>query len=519
MRKLASLLLALTLITNISTVSAQATGAGSAGSEKSMIAPLPPVNSNEGVGFLGQDHFYTVTFRGNGEAVVNLKAIFANSGETPLSTLEFRIPKIDPQDLVAYQVIRDRECVRWNPYNDYPIILPDASGISQEQDMMYRQPTCMQYQEPNYYNYYYGNNKYQKADVSKNGDTVTVTLPTAVEPDKSASIILYYRGVGYASKNWAGAYSFKFETAKVQDKIRTLQVGINTDSDMVMKQAQGDVNYRLQAADSVGMAKIESPTAAMSNAQFDQIYQNIGYGTLVKNASELAPLDSYTVTGDYAKSGWQLYANTILIAVVIALVLLLALVVGIRYALRKLRSTSSGKAALLSSRDFIIAGATGFGSAFLMLCYTILVMIIFYAVTYRTYGYYEALPFASIAMMIVSSAVYMFLFVTPAVVVGVKRGLWAGVTTAIVTIIWLFIFLAVTLGGYMLIRAASPGGYPVPMMMRGIESDVMKSNAVTEPAQAAPDVIQSDPATPSSIEGAAPAIQVQPATDEVQLQR
>ena len=45
------------------------------------IYPLPPTQP----GFLGQDHFYTVTFRGNGEAVVALKVALTNKFFIPLT--------------------------------------------------------------------------------------------------------------------------------------------------------------------------------------------------------------------------------------------------------------------------------------------------------------------------------------------------------------------------------------------------------------------------------------------------
>ena len=42
--------------------------------------------------FFGQDHSYSVTFRGNGEAVISLKVIFSNLTDKPLQKLTFRVP-------------------------------------------------------------------------------------------------------------------------------------------------------------------------------------------------------------------------------------------------------------------------------------------------------------------------------------------------------------------------------------------------------------------------------------------
>ncbi len=490
MRILISILATITLLLNsVSLVGAQ----------EKLIAPFPGADSSAGI--LGQDHYYSVIMRGNGEAVVTAKIIFSNQSEEPLSTLQFQVPRVQPENVIAYQVQRGPECIRYAPYptQNTPLkINPDGSSdfVPMDQrsavtnDALYiRDPSCLEYRDPDYYNWYYGNTKYNKSEVSVEGDTLTVSLPTPVEPSKSGSILLYYRGMGYVNKSWSGSFNYTFESLKVNENIRTLQIGISTDNDLVMKDALADVNYRT-TMESSGMAKMDmaAPTAA-SNAQFDQIYQNIGYGMINKNASQLQPLDSYTVKGEYAKSSWQLYANEVLWAVIAIVVFIILGVLAARFALGKLKRESNGKG--ITNRDVVIAGITGFVAAFLMLAYTIVVMLVYWTfISRNAYMYYEMVPFLTMGLMIVSSAVYMFLFITPAIVLGVKRGLWTGVVTAVVTILWLFVFLAFFLLGYLVLAMGRNPGYPVMPMMRGLETDMMKS----APAQVGSETMMSEPA-------------------------
>src|SRR3989338_11193637 len=69
----------------------------SSGPTELKLAPdyiLPPQTEP---GFLGQDHNYTLVFRGNGEAVVSAKIAFTNKSESPLTELKLRIPRVEPR--------------------------------------------------------------------------------------------------------------------------------------------------------------------------------------------------------------------------------------------------------------------------------------------------------------------------------------------------------------------------------------------------------------------------------------
>ena len=150
----------------------------------------------------GQDHFYTVTLRGNGEAVVNMKAVFTNYEEASTSAITFEIPRVNLENVGVYQVVREKECIQFEAQKYDP----------ETREYIPSKPQCTGYREPDYYAYYYGNTKYYRADSTLDGDKLTVQLPQEIGPQKSGSIILYYRAQGYVSKGMFGAYKYNFET-------------------------------------------------------------------------------------------------------------------------------------------------------------------------------------------------------------------------------------------------------------------------------------------------------------------
>lgn len=103
----------------------------------------------------GQNHFYTVIFRGNGEAITYAKIAITNSDEKPLAEFSFEMPKVSPSEIVMYQMKLPQECVRYN-YDD-----PARP--------------CLEYRDPDYAKEYYyygysnGQAEYQKNSIHKIG--------------------------------------------------------------------------------------------------------------------------------------------------------------------------------------------------------------------------------------------------------------------------------------------------------------------------------------------------------------
>jgi len=430
------------------------------------IAPLPPTQYPN---ILGQDHRYSVVFRGNGEAIVTLKTAFSNTTDKPLSEISLRVPKVDPKDIAVFQVIREPVCIR---YKESPVVIQKQSGSTES--LIYpappsaNPPKCEEYQDPDYFQSWYGSAKYQKASFELRGDSIVVTLPQAVKANLSGSFITYYRAFGYAKKNVFGAYSFAFETLKVNDKIRSLQVGLATDSDLFLRGTRGNVNYRFEEP-TASLKAIGGAAEAVANSQFDRFSQQIGQGTIVKTASNLSPLESYTVKGSYADTYAKLYAKELLVAfcAVIVIILLMALIIKVLLKLWKKHSLGASvkvkeATPVNTTLDLLAVFGLSFLSSAAIVVTTVLVII-----TSRWFS--QLLPsdvvlLATICIMFIMLFLYLVLIVGPAIFMGIRRGLGWGVATFAVTIFWLFIHVLIVLFVLLLLTRSSRLSSPIPLM-------------------------------------------------------
>lgn len=426
---------------------------------------IPPPDGQP-TGFFGQDHYYTVTFRGNGEAVVTAKLIFTNLGDKTLTEMALRIPKAYPQEISVYQVIRERGCIR---YYSPPSIQPDID----ERPLIYPPisptPICQEWQEPDYYGYFYGG-KYQKAQWELRGDTIVVDLPEDLRPNDSTSIVLYYRAFGYAKKTIFGAYKYSFETLKVEDKIRHLSVAINVDADLFLKGAKGKINYRFE--ESFAPLKSIGVDQPVSSVQFDTLYQQIGQGQMIKTASNLSPLESYTVKGSFADSrlklyGWQILIGLLVVWFLAAFVVFFAKLMINRWKTREITSkkkTIRGLNLDWMSKGagpfFVVLGAS-FLSSFLILIYTLFLFFVGRLLT--SVYYYQFGTIILILLIIISVGIYALLLFGPAIFIWIKKGSGWGILSFFLTIAWLVFYLVVVFLILFILSARYPGPI-VPML-------------------------------------------------------
>lgn len=396
-----------------------------------ILQPRPIANQT----LFGEDQYFTVTFRGNGEAVVTMKAIITNTSDAPLSSITLHMsPDITPKNISSWQVIAKPQCAQYSS------------------DQI-KQPTCLQYQQPDY-RYIYNDAAFQKISPEENDTAIVLTLPTPIAVNETGSYLLSFSTFAYTRKTLFGAYDFAFQTPKVDDAINTLQVGITTDSDLYIKGAKGLVNY-----DSSSMKSFAVPQAAgntMQNQQFNDLYNQIGQGMIVKNASHLEPLESYTTKGSYADAVMKLYGEEIsitIVAILIVLAIIFFMVVGF---LKRRPKQDTG-----TMRLFFLASGVSFTSVFLASLYTGMILCISQIIDSTSYGYGNSTAIIFLLIAALSVAVYFFFLCIPAVIIGVKKGLiWGGVTFFL-TIVWAGIATSIFVGVIYIVFLNRPNPYPV----------------------------------------------------------
>lgn len=432
--------------------------------EQKMIAPdyIMPPRGGGVMPFAGQNHNYSVVFRGNGESIVTLRVSLTNTSEKDrLSEVTLRLPKVtDPGDLSAYQIIAQGQCIRYGT--------PTYVGGT------YIQPGCLEYGEPDYY-YYYGGGKYQKAKTEFAGDTLKVTLPTPIAPSKTGSFFLYFRGFGYATKNIFGAYKYNFETLKVNDQINELHLGISTDADQVLKGVRGEVGYRGTEASVALKAAPAADAGAVANTTIDRFVQQIGQGQVVKTASNLAEMESYKVNGMYAKSMPRLYAKEISIGIFVFLLLggVIVLLVkkflgGDGTGVKQVKVSASKGTTLENRQSLMLSVGVSFSAAVLTAAYSVFVYFLSYGV--QNYMSYQYSPISGILIVVISFAVYALVILGASALVGYKKGIGWGIATFVMTVGWIIVFGIIAFLIIFMIGSNGNSYPPVMPMMRGATS-------------------------------------------------
>jgi len=383
----------------------------------------------------GQNHFYTVIFRGNGEAITYAKIAITNSEEKPLTEFSFEMPKVSPSEIVMYQMKLPQECVNYN-YSD-----PARP--------------CLQYRDPDYaqqyYYYGYSNGKaeYQKIQYTKSGNLYRLTLPTSVEPYKSTAIIVAYAAKGYVNES-LGLYKFNFETLKVPSRIQEIRVAVDVDSDLLLKGKRSSVNYNTTG---LGVSELAAPQS-VSSRDLDKVVGSIGsYGPLVKEAKNLAPNESFIVKGEYATNWFRLYFSSILLTILI----IAAIFAGVYFLAKFLKRHGGQSGQFGSGANQQISNQIPQSSISIFnltnASVSLLSVVLVVGLTYLLRFLLESDllrsmntdPVFGIVGFITIILLYVLVIFGPAIIVAIKHGWKSLVSILIAEFLWFVIFLVVYL--------------------------------------------------------------------------
>ncbi|HEY6736377.1 MAG TPA: hypothetical protein VI322_01545 [Candidatus Saccharimonadia bacterium] len=396
----------------------------------------PAAASSEDLLF-GQLHAYSVTFRGNGEAIVAARLVFTNHGSTPLTQLAFAAPGATPTELVAYQqIITSSPCASALIY-PAPPCLPQAPDYTQS-------PSA----------YGSSGSTYAKAGIAATGSGYSVTLPKAVQPQSSSAILLSYAATGYATRHWSGRYDYHFQTLKVGERVTTSTVAISTDTDLYLAGAGSGVNYNHSASASDLQAGAVASTAALDAAMLNTIAASVGNdGQVNKTARNLAANESFSVTGAYASARWKLYLGRYAWAAGVVLVIGLVIFWIMQQARRRPRRPDDPA----SWEDLFAAEPVTVG-----LASALAIGALAWGVTnYLPSGARDTDSFFQLMIMVFSLLMFLILAVGPAVWLGATRRHWRAASLAIVWEVVGLLLLIMLYATVIRPTLASDGAVPV----------------------------------------------------------
>jgi uncharacterized protein YneF (UPF0154 family) len=395
------------------------------------------VDAQEGLLF-GQTHSYSVLFRGNGEAIVYVKIVVTNSEEEPMDEISFEIPSVSPSELAIYQIKLPQECVQY----DYR---PDGRRY------------CVEYRDPDYtekywyYGYDRGEAEYSKLEYSDSGQLYEVKLAEAVAPYNTTAVVVAYAARGYV-KNTLGLYKYDFETIKVSSRIQEVTIAINVDSELYLKGKKSEVNYSSEFKMDTMLSESSTP---ITNRNLDNLVRGIGSGgQIIKNAENLAPGESFTVKGEYAKSWFRLYLGSIVIVILI----IIGIFVGVYYLSKYLKkrkedSVKNSKeeikdTTMIIHKDDSVAFFSilhlGVGLLSLVLTVGLTFLIVFLEGSDFTYEWYSSSPIIEVLIIITIILLYFLTIFGPAIFVAIKRGWKSFLAIIVMAALWA-IFLTVVL--------------------------------------------------------------------------
>jgi hypothetical protein len=403
---------------------------------------VKPAQAQGGL-FFGQDHKYSVIFRGNGEAVVYARIALTNGDEEILRDISFEIPGVDPSEMVMYQIELPQVCV--------------------EYDYTMGSRRCLEYTDPDYFQntyrysgYYYGDTsgeiEYSKLDYSRTGNLYEVELANPLGSYDSTAVVVAYTAKGYVKKT-LGLYRYEFETFKVPARIQDVSVAIEVDSDLYLKGKKSEVNYSSDIESDLIMEA--SPSAGITSKQLDNVVGSIGYGgQIVKSAENLSPNESFTVNGQYSASWLRLYLSSILIVVLI----IAAVFSGAYFIPKYLKKKNGGKSVEEKETKSTVKKETqkegekffsilhiGVGLLTVILTVGLTFLIYFLSNTDLLYNLMYSGPWmiGSILSLLTAVLLYFIAIFGPAIFVAIKKGWKSFLSIIIMAVLWAIFFMIV----------------------------------------------------------------------------
>jgi len=376
--------------------------------------PATPTNAQLS-SYIGANHSYSVTLRGNGDAYVMARLVINNFDSDSTTSFSFQSPDgVTLRDVTVLQQKIEDKCLKW----DYS-----------------RTETCLSYGPADYNTSYYygGTSEYKTLNVAQSDTTYQFDLAWPVESNQNSAVIVLYRTSDYTKKTFGG-YNYNITTLKTPQSTSQINLAIDVDADQYLKGSDSSVGYRTQTAGSAESADLLK--SAVSNAAIDSAVSGIGYyGAINKTAKGLAPNETYSTTGMFAKSWWGIYWWYVLIALVIMALIIITIILITR---KINRNKSAIKPDGIKSNPSLF-NATNMLTAF---AGAVLVgFIIFLNEQYNfiySFGYYNS----GFGYLLYVLAIGIIGLAGP-LIVSLKQG-WKGfVITFLATAIWLIVIFAI----------------------------------------------------------------------------
>jgi hypothetical protein len=415
----------------------------------------------------GQDHKYSVYLKDNNEAIILLLATISNQSSKPLSQIELKSKNgiLNPS---AFQVIREPYCTQYaNP-----------NVINSK---------CLEYTEPDYFSFYSEKTHYLKAETSIEDDTIEITLPKAIAPNKAGSYLFAFTTKDLIKNRLGGAKEYTFNSLTTDAQIQNMQIGFSSQTNKRFRESPFSVDQVTKTYESTSILSgaQRSELGKFRSSQFDFLISSIGWGTVNKNATYISPNETYITKGSFAPSLFSLFFNEILIFTLIIIFIIAILIFSIIFLGRKTHTKTdlekmSKSNISLTSKDIIVYILLSFFFS-TMTAITISVLL---AIRnwFDYWSYYQLTTSAVFILTVKGALILQFLFYAPLLYIGFKKSFKKAVLYFSTYCVFIFIYVLIAALYFSTSSIYTPPAPYPPYPIMKMDSVSAPDEAVTIPS-------------------------------------
>ncbi|MBU1120989.1 MAG: hypothetical protein ABIE23_05360 [archaeon] len=375
----------------------------------SCFFPLASAKTSEG--YFHSSDFYVVTFDGEGDAIVSAKLNIDNFTEETIDSFDLEIPG----RARIYKAVFE--------YN----------GRSDLIDY--------------------------DTDLTSNSTILHLYLPEEIEPNRGASIVLMYKISENAEKDIFGTFNFDFKTIVDKDAalIQRIRVAVNFQEGLHLKGGEGKIEYKPEFFGEVALGKMAS--AELTSPYYRDYSNAIEYekGSIVKEAYNLDPFESFHVKGQYSENWFILFFTDILLWIIILGLLGIIVkkfvwkqITEVKEVIetepfkpkRKQKSIET-KETQLQENNLGLILSTGFLSSLAVIAYWWFIVLIIPFLSSVVGWNLSAV--IGLLFFLLGIAVTGILIIVPGIYFGKKKGFSTGLWIVVSTILWLFVLGIISL--------------------------------------------------------------------------
>lgn len=408
-------------------------------------------------GYSHSNDYYTVSYDGEGDAIVRAKLMIDNDAVNAINELNLEFPG---RNIIFYDVFEEsksgKTCLRYKT-----------------------EPSCAQFDK------YYNCEKYEDKTVCDSWDlsgasfvriTNLTEIPTAestvlnikltntIEKGDSGAITVVYK-IPKLAKNFLGAFNFQFRTVLDQKAkiVNNVRVAVNVDNNLYLKGTSAEVDYRNDFFGSAqaDMMKSSIASEASSYNKFsEQIVQSRGY---VKTASNLDPMESFVVKGEYSKSFMRVHIIGTIIWIIVILGLIASILFGVKKLMKKVASANVSadkkKPAVGNAGNVLTVVVTSAVQAVILTGLWFLAWFIMNNLNRWINYNYMFSGMLGFLIVILFALLILAVFFAPPIFIGIKRGILPAIATFVLCIIWLIILIVLIIVLLSLFNVVHPQVY------------------------------------------------------------